>query len=292
MPKEISPDAALCPVNCRYCAVSKVSIRRSLWNERTLLGLNKAVTFVNPNPLKEGGLQNELHDFEFSLLQSDVVCFNAISDPFWARWQEEFRFFLEAVRPYARLITCVTKLPPSAEQWELIGGTPNFRLVVTVTGLNEIERVTTARRVRIIEKALACGVRVFPLIHPYIAGMSNLSFLSDLASLGIKYVDVKGLRYSDETMSSWINPASRSYYLNSQESEVLVEDGWRTQLDRAGLALMPLKEWYRIDMPAPSVNETQAEELVDRLVPMCNICSSDTVEAVRKSAIARRYKVY
>ena len=73
-----------CPVKCEYCVVSKVDSRRELWNERTILGINKAVTILNPpRDLENKAALREFYEFPVELLKGDFVGFNAISDPFW-----------------------------------------------------------------------------------------------------------------------------------------------------------------------------------------------------------------
>ncbi|MBU0585979.1 hypothetical protein KJ780_00550, partial [Candidatus Micrarchaeota archaeon] len=53
-----------CPVGCEYCVITKVESRRELWNKKTILGLNKAVTILNPPPdLSNEKAVQEFYDF-------------------------------------------------------------------------------------------------------------------------------------------------------------------------------------------------------------------------------------
>ena len=280
-----------CPVGCEYCVVTKVESRRELWNEKTILGINKAVTILNPPPdLKNEEAVKEFYDFPVELLRGDFVGFNAISDPFWPKYKKELDFFLDKVAPIAKLITCVTKFNPPDKVLDRLAEIPNFRLAVSITGLDKLERTKTGERLNLLERAKEKGIKAFPVIHPYIAGVSDLSFLPRLKELGYEEVDVKGLRYNEETMSAWMPDSDKKYYENSNEQEVLAEDGWRDKIKEAGLRLTSLKSWYRegIEEMTPKLSREEAEDLVGKILEKANITSSDTDQAVIEEAIKRR----
>jgi DNA repair photolyase len=280
-----------CPVGCEYCVITKVESRREMWNERTLLGLNKAVTILNPPPdLRNETAVKEFYDFPPELLRGDFVGFNAISDPFWPKYKKELDWFLEKVAPEAKIITCVTKWNPSEKVLDRLAEIPNFRLIVSITGLDQIERTKTGQRLALLEVAKQKGILAYPIIHPYIAGMSDLSFLPRLKEMGYDNVDVKGLRYNHDTMSSWMPKSSQAYYEGTGEEEILPEDGWREQVEINGMSLMGLKKWYRqgTEELEPRLSREESEHLVGEILKRANITSSDTNQAVIEEAIKRR----
>lgn len=280
-----------CPVGCEYCVITKVESRRELWNERTILGINKAVTILNPPPdVRNEQAMREFYDFPPELLRGDFVGFNAISDPFWPKYKKELEWFLERVAPQAKIVTCVTKWNPSEQVLDRLAQIPNFRLVVSITGLDSIERTKTGQRLALLEAAKRKGILAFPVVHPYIAGMSDLSFLSRLKEIGYEDVDIKGLRYSHENMSPWMPESSRQLYEGTKEQEILPEDGWREKVEQAGLSLTGLKSWYRqgFESMMPKLSREESERLVGEILKRANITSSDTDKAVIEEAIKRR----
>jgi DNA repair photolyase len=278
-----------CPVNCAYCVVTEVDRRRAQWNDRTILGVNKAVTILNPPPERTPETLRGFYDFPVELLRGDIVGFEGISDPFWPKYAQELEWFLEHVSPVAKLVTCVTKWNVSDSVLDRLAEIPNFRLVVSITGLDILEKTTTAQRLSLLARAKERGVKTFPIIHPYIPEMSDLSFLLELKKLGYDEIDIKGLRYS-ESMNSWMPDGVQKYFAGSGGDEVLVDDGWVAKLDEAGLKKISLKSWYRLGFEAlsPHCSSDEAEDLVARILERANITSSDTDEAVVKAAIERR----
>jgi DNA repair photolyase len=288
---KISPDDYGCPVGCKYCVISKVDSRRDMWNKETVLGLNKAVTIFNPPlDLQDKEALHEFYNFPVDLLKGDFVGFNAISDPFWPKYEKELNFFLDNVPRIAKIATCVTKFNPSDAVLDKLSKIKNFRLVVSVTGLDSIENIKTEERLILLERAKKKGIKAFPIIHPYIAGMSDLSFLSRLKEIGYEEIDVKGLRYNHKNMSSWMPQQSQFFYEKKEEKEVLPEDGWRECIASAGLKLRNLKDWYREDfnLLQPKLERKEAELLVDEILKKANITSSDSDAAVIEEAIRRR----
>lgn len=280
-----------CPISCKYCVITKIDSRRKLWNKKTILGINKAVTILNPPPdLTDEEAVNEFYNFPVELLRGDFVGFNAISDPFWPKYKQELDFFLEKVAPLAKLVTCVTKFNPDDQILDRLAKIPNFRLIVSITGLDELELTKTKDRLDLLKRAKAKGIKAFPIIHPYIAGLSDLSFLSELKKLGYTQIDVKGLRYNEDTMSSWMPVSVKKYYEGTEEQEILAEDGWREKIKKAGLVLTNLKNWYRegFEQMTPKLSRIEAESLVKQVIKRANITSSDTDQAVIEEAIKRR----
>ena len=278
-----------CPIDCKYCVITKVDSRRSLWNKHTIIGINKAVTILNPPPdVTDEKSLKEFYAFPLDLFDGDYVGFNAISDPFWGIYEKELYYFLEKVSPRAKLITCVTKFPIKDDVFKKLAQYKNFRLIVSITGLDSIEKSNTESRLLNLRKAKEYGVKAFPICHPYIAGMSDLSFLQSLKKMGYNEIDVKGLRYNHENMQAWMPVNSQKYYIGTEEKEILPEDGWREKLYQAGMELKSLKSWYRQENLYPKLDRIQATEKVMKILEYANITSSDTNEAVIQSAIERR----
>lgn len=258
-----------CPVDCRYCVIRNVGNRKSLWQERpTAMSINKAVTIVN----------SRIPDV--SILEGDIVGYNAISDPFWKRFDSDLKWFLREVSPVARLVTCVTKMTPSQEIWNILQDIPNFRLVVSVTGLDTLERIPTAARIETLAEAKQRGIQAFSLVHPYIDGMSDLAFLKDLE--GYDHIDIKGLRY-DPSMNDWMPVAVQKIYSGSENTEFPVDT---RKLNLYGKKIKSLKSWYQ-GFDERRISLGKAETLVDKVLETAHITSSDP-EGVRVAAIKRR----
>jgi len=261
-----------------------------MWNKRTLIGINKAVTILNPPPdMADEQAVRDFYNFPLELLEGDFVGFNAISDPFWPKYRKELDYFMANVPQIAKLVTCVTKMNPPDSVLTKLALIPNFRLVVSITGLDTLENMKTTDRLDLLKRAKDLGIKAFPLCHPYISGMSDLSFLKELKNLGYEYIDVKGLRYNDETMRTWMPEKSRFLYIGKGDQENLVEDGWREKIKESGLELLSLKKWYQKDHSlTPSLSYEEAARKVDKLLEIANITSSDTDSAVIEAAIGRR----
>jgi DNA repair photolyase len=278
-----------CPIGCKYCVVTKVDSRRDLWNKRTIIGLNKAVTIFNPPPERSIEGLKEFYNFPINLFYGDIVGFNAISDPFWPKYRDELDYFLDKVAPLAKLIVCVTKFNIEDEMLDRLAKIKNLRLTVSITGLDFLENNSTRNHLDLLKRCKDRGVEAFPLIHPYIAGLSDLSFLLKLKEIGYDYVDIKGLRYNHENMKEWMPIDSQKYYLGTEEKEVLPEDGWREKIDLAGLKIKSLKDWYKQDRPKlPRLSEEDAQKNVNEILNYANITSSDSDEAVIEASIKRR----
>ena len=280
---------AACPVACRYCVITQVGYRAEAWQERFLIGVNKAVTILNPPHNKnDADALASFYNFPLKLLEGDRVGFNAISDPFWPKYTAELEWFLQNVAPIAKAVACVTKFPVSEAMMHRLAEIPHFQLNVSITGLEGIEATTTKSRLRTLALAREYGVKSFATIHPYIAGMSDLSFLRELSAIGYESVDVKGLRY-DRSMAEWMPEASRKFYDGTVGQEVLPEDGWREKVADAGLKIQSLRKWSEANARStPKLNMEVAKERVAILLTFANITSSDTNDAVIRAAVKRR----
>lgn len=281
-----------CPVACRYCFITEHDQRRAVWNANPVAGLNKASTFINVTPWINDDLdeQARLRAFPWEVLTGDVVGFTAITDPFWPILKPWRELWLEQVAPIAKLVTCVTKWPINRREMARLAEIPNFLLVVGITGNGSIERIPMSRHLDTLALAKELGVRALPISHPYIAGVSDLSFLPELKRLGYDEFDVKGLRYDRRNMGSWMPGASQRYYLGREDEEVLPEDGWRQRVADAGLSLLSPRQWYMREAAGrePRLARSQAEAYVARVLELANVVSSDDNQAVVEASIQRR----
>lgn len=278
-----------CPVGCRYCVITKVDSRREMWSNNTIIGINKAVTIINPPPcLNDKKAVEEFYNFPLGLLKGDCVGFCGISDPFWPKYKKELWYVLENVSKIAKVITCVTKFNPPDEVLKRLAKIPNFKLAVSITGLDKIEKTKTKDRLDLLLRAKKFGICAFPIVHPYIGGMSDISFLDKLVKMGYKEIDFKGLRFNKETMKDWMPVNVQKLYQASGEKEFLVEDGWRKKLEKAGIKLRSLKDWYKDGFDSPKLSLRESKDKVNKILQYANITSSDTDEAVIDAAIRRR----
>ncbi len=282
-----------CPVACRYCFITEHDTRREVWNRNPLVGLNKATTFVNVAPWIEESPADEarFYGFPWELLRGDFVGFTAITDPFWPKLDKYLFHFLERVSPLAKVVTCVTKWPMTREIMKRLSQVPNFMLVVAITGNHPpVEKVSVRKHLETLALAKEFGVPAHPISHPYIAGVSDLSFLPKLKELGYDEFDVKGFRYCDARMASWMPEASRQHYIGREDEEVLPEDGWRQKVEDAGLSLLSPRQWYLREglRRGPHLDRNAAEALVGQVMNLANVVSSADREAVWEAAVARR----
>lgn len=282
-----------CPVACKYCFITEHDTRREVWNENPIAGINKAATYINVPPWinEDRVAADNFEAFPWGILKGDFVGFTAITDPFWPRLEKWIKVFLEKASAQAKIITCVSKWPLGQSQVETISQYENFFLVVSITGNNPpVEKVSVRKHLETLKLAKESGVKALPIIHPYISGVSDLSFLSELRDMGYAEISAKGLRYCHAHMSSWMPESSQKDYVGKEDEEILPEDGWRDKVEQAGFSLLSPKEWYvREGMSkGPHLSLTEAEEYVKRVLELANITSSAEKEAVWEAAVKRR----
>jgi DNA repair photolyase len=257
-----------CPVACQYCFITEHDTRRAVWNQNPLAGINKACTYINVPPWinDDKEAQRRFMGFPWQVLKGDFVGFTAITDPCWPKLEKYLRHFLNQVSPLAKAVTLVSKWPISRKQMAWLSEYSNLFLVVGITGNHPpIEQVTVRKHLETLALAREYGVRSLPISHPYIAGVSDLSFLPELRQLGYSEISVKGLRYCDARMRSWMPENSRQYYLGREDEEILPEDGWRELVADNGFSLLSPQEWYLRDASGlnPHLSREEAEKLVN-----------------------------
>lgn len=279
-----------CPVGCEYCVITNVESRSDMWrNDDAAPSINKAVTIINPPLARTPESLQRFYDMDPRMFEGDIVGFCANSDPFWPRYRRELRHFLTIIAPEAKLATCVTKWNIPDAVMEELAKVPNFRLIVSITGLDAIEGTSTRDRLGVLRRAKEKGVVAYPIIHPYIAGMSDLSFLPELKEMGHDDVDVKGLRY-DPSMDLWMPSEVQARYKQYGNDETLLEDGWREEIAAAGMQVKGLKQWYgeQSEGIGPHLTPEEAAKKVGQVSELAHITSSDTDQAVLQAALERR----
>lgn len=282
-----------CPVACKYCFITEHDARRELWNTNPIAGVNRASTFINVTPWIADSReeQERFFRFPFEILEGDFVGFTAVTDPFWPKLDRFLWHFLETVSPIAKLVTCVTKWPIKRKVMRRLARIENFCLIVGITGNRPpVEKVTVHQHLDTLRLAKEEGVRALPISHPYIAELSDLSFLPELSKLGYNEFDVKGLRYCDTQMASWIPERSRRHYLGRETEEVLPEDGWRKLVTDSGFSLLSPRQWYLREglLRSPHLLREDAVARVEKVLEIANVVSSADRNAVYEAAIERR----
>ena len=281
-----------CPVACKYCHVTELDADRTANWSQGLVGVNNACTFMNLPPWvnEDRATRERFYNFPWHLLAGDFAGWTAVTDGLMPFLRQYFWHWIEEVSPIAKLTTVVSKWPITSQFMDELSKIPNFYLVVTITGAESIEQVSTRALLWNLEKARKYGAKALPMVHPYISGVSDISFLTELKKMGYNEVCFKGLRYNPETMGSWMPTESKPLYEGHGIDEVLPDDGWKQQLEDAGLSLLSPKQWYWRDgiNNNPKLEETEAISNVDELLKLSQVASSNNEDIVRRSLIQRR----
>jgi len=281
-----------CPVACKYCHVTELDVDRTANWSKGLVGVNKACTFMNLPPWvnEDKATSDRFYNFPWHLLKGDFAGWTAVTDGLMRDLRKYFWLWIEMVSPIAKLTTVVSKWPINADFMEELSRIENFYLVVTITGAEAIEKVSTRLLLRNLERAKFYGVKALPMVHPYISGVSNISFLPELKKLGYDEVCFKGLRYNSETMGSWMPETSKPLYQGHGIEEVLPNDGWQQKVEDAGLSLLSPKQWYYREAinNQPKLSKSEAIANVDQLLQLAQVASSASGDIVRRSLVERR----
>ena len=281
-----------CPVACKYCHVTELDVDRTANWSQGLVGVNKACTFMNLPPWvnEDKATSDRFYNFPWHLLKGDFAGWTAVTDGLMRDLRKYFWLWIEMVSPIAKLTTVVSKWPINADFMEELSRIENFYLVITITGAEAIEKVSTRLLLRNLERAKFYGVKALPMVHPYISGVSNISFLPELKKLGYDEVCFKGLRYNSETMGSWMPETSKLLYQGHGIEEVLPDDGWQQKIEDAGLSLLSPKQWYYREAinNQPKLSQDEAIANVDQLLHLAQIASSANEDVVRRSLVERR----
>ncbi len=290
---KFQPGSPACPVACKYCHVTELDLDRSNNWSKGMIGINKACTFINVPPWinDDKVSQNKFDHIPYHLLDGDWVGWTAITDGLMPQLRPYFWKWVEQTSSRAKLLTVVTKWPINRQLMKELAIIPNFYLVVTITGNPyPIELVNTKVHLRTLQYAQEYGVKALPMCHPYISGVSDLSFLGELYKLGYNQISIKGLRYNPITMASWMPESSQVLYNNTNLEEVLPDDGWETKVSQSGFTLLSPKQWYNqnTNLLFPKLSWDQASDQVNSLIPYTQIASSASSDEVIEAAIRRR----
>lgn len=211
-----------CPVDCKYCLLSKIEKRRAGWDNGKRIGVNNTNVFLGRLP---GDPPMDKMGFDFSILENDFVGFGII-DCFWDKFRDDLKFMLDNLDNFKiKRLVLISKIPVDDELVSLLKD-KRVLVVYSMTGLDKytgLENTTTADRFLSIEKLVKAGIDTFPLIHPFIMGVSDISFLSNLKSIGINDFGFKGFRYNKETMpevTKLIGYNTLKLYETTNEDEV------------------------------------------------------------------------
>lgn len=189
-----------CPVDCKYCLLSKIEKRRAGWDNGKRIGVNNTNVFLGRLP---GDPPIDKMGFDFSILENDFVGFGIV-DCFWDKFRDDLKFMLDNLDNFKiKRLVLISKIPVDNELISLLKD-KRVLVVYSMTGLDKytgLENTTTADRFSSMEKLVKARIDTFPLIHPFIMGVSDVSFLSNLRNIGITDFGFKGFRYNKETMS-------------------------------------------------------------------------------------------
>lgn len=279
-----------CPVKCKYCLITNVEARRKEWAIKHRWGINKTVLFINrlPQDIPIADMNIDPRYFK-----AEYVGFQGITDAFWNIFNSDLRYMVEqSYKAGMKKLVLVTKQKISTEQYRIISSSDRVQLVVSITGLDMIEGTNTKDRLNNIENAMKYGIPVLPIIHPYIHGLSNLSFLSDLAAMGIKEMSAKGFRYNEEHMGSWareiIPPESLNEYRKHIDEEYFIgEKDVMDKISSFGMKPVEFREYIHRPNGVPGISRDLASQIVSEIFPRCVVSSSDP-DNVYMYAIKRR----
>ena len=272
----------LCPVECQYCMASKIDQRSKYWNNGSRIGINKSCIFINrlvtDDPLKESNI-------DFSILEGDVVGFQGITDCFWNVFFDDFKI---------KKLVLTTKMPVTNKIIKLLKG-KRVLVVYSLTGLDFLEKTSTETRLNSIEKLLKNDIDVFPIIHPYIYKISDISFLPKLQELGIKQISFKGFRYNPNNMKElekYIPIEILKQYDKNEEEVLLGKEFLKNEIKKYSLEYIDLKEYiYNSLDNIYSFDEKLVREKVKKIVNDIVISSSEKkIDTLIDYVVKRRTK--
>lgn len=282
----------LCPVECKYCMASRIDQRSKYWNNGSRIGINKSCIFINrvitDKPLKES-------DINFTILEGDVVGFQGITDCFWNVFYDDLKFLIENLDNFKiKKLVLTTKMPVTDDIINLIKD-KRVLVVYSLTGLDFLEKTSTEIRLNSIKKLLKNNIGVFPIIHPYIHNISDISFLPKLQELGIEQISFKGFRYNPNNMKElekYIPIEILKQYDKNEEEILLGEDFLKKEIKKYGLEYIDLKEYiYNSLDNIYSFDEKLVREKVKKIVNDIVISSSEkNLDTLIDYVVKRRIK--
>ena len=282
----------LCPVECKYCMASRIDQRSKYWNNGSRIGINKSCIFINrvitDKPLKES-------DIDFTILEGDVVGFQGITDCFWNVFYDDLKFLIENLDNFKiKKLVLTTKMSVTDDIINLIKG-KRVLIVYSLTGLDFLEKTSTKIRLNSIEKLLKNNIDVFPIVHPYIHNISDISFLPKLQELGIKQISFKGFRYNPNNMKElekYIPIEILKQYDKNEEEVLLGKEFLKNEIKKYNLEYIDLKEYiYNSLDNIYSFDEKLVREKVKKIVNDIVISSSEkNLDTLIDYVVKRRTK--
>lgn len=282
----------LCPVECKYCMASKIDQRSKYWNNGSRIGINKSCIFINrvitDKPLKESNI-------DFTILEGDVVGFQGITDCFWNVFYDDLKFLVDNLDNFKiKKLVLTTKMPVTDDIINLIKD-KRVLVVYSLTGLDFLEKTSTEIRLNSIEKLLKNNIDVFPIIHPYIHNISDISFLPKLQELGIKQISFKGFRYNPNNMKElekYIPIEILKQYDKNEEEVLLGKEFLKNEIKKYNLEYIDLKEYiYNSLDNIYSFDEKLVREKVKKIVNDIVISSSEkNLDTLIDYVVKRRTK--
>lgn len=165
-----------CPVDCKYCLLSKIEKRRVGWDNGKRIGVNNTNVFLGRLP---GDPPIDKMGFDFSILENDFVGLGIV-DCFWDKFRNDLRFMLDNLDNFKiKRLVLISKIPVDDE---LISLLKDRRVIVvySMTGLDKytgLENTTTSDRFSSMEKLIKAGIDTFPPNTPIYIGSERCEFL-------------------------------------------------------------------------------------------------------------------
>lgn len=275
----------VCPIACKYCMAQKIDSREKEWSSGKRIGMNKTCVFINRLPFD---VALSKMDLPWSLLEGDVVGFQGITDCMWEVYREDLFWLIDNIdrMKIKKLLLCTKFVIPT----EVIifikqkGLVSRIAFIVSVTGLDKLERTTTASRMDSIIQLKREGFDVLPAVHPYIHGVSDLSFFETLSKAGITEITWKGFRYNPQNMvelKKYIPEEILKQYESENEEEILVGEKFiAQQASIHGLSYVDMKAFAKRGDNPYVLSEEKAEELLNQLATQVVFSTSSKKEEV------------
>ena len=279
-----------CPVQCKYCMASKINCRSKYRESGSRLGINKSCVFVNRLP-GDPPLKNM--DFDWNLVEGDYLGFQGITDCFWNKYFEDLEWIVNKIEnTNIRKLVLVSKIPVNKEQIDILKQTNKVIVIYSLTGLDALENTKTLDRVEAMIELRDAGIDTLGIIHPYIHGYADLSFLKKLHDNNFHLISYKGFRYNPENMKvlkKYIPEEILKQY-EKNESEVMIgNDYLKQQLQKYGFQYIDLKKYIRQNNRIKlNIDRKLTIKQVEKLLQVATISSSETNMKILKEEIVKR----
>lgn len=276
-----------CPIGCKYCMATMVRSRAAQWAAGNRIGVNRSCSFINRLP-GETALRDWVNPGMFA---GDVLGFQGITDPLLPIFQEDLSWLISTVASSRiRKLMLATKFP----RHNALAGLASLRekalLVVSITGLDSLEKITSRKRIELAAAAQGMGIPTIAAAHPWIEGVSDPEIFQQISEAGVRQVVVKGFRY-DPCFETWapsnIPAAALSVYREAGNNETLLGSPKQLAIE-AGLELVDLKSIAQAPNGIRGVTTEEAAESVRQMRQLGVVVSSSSPEKVWKEVQTRR----